>query len=183
MNRLTRIGALLAVLSIVAWSDRDVEAAPISAAVSIKQLKDLTDGDVELACQSLTERVALSREDACEFAGVLWSTLGGACDTVKEKCMAAPEEPPAREGEAAPPEAPATSCLPPIEARDGCTATVAEFEACLLAHADVIRSLTCDSSISALEAPIPACDLILQKCPALAGPPEDDDQGQGTAQP
>lgn len=181
MNRLTRIGALLAVTSIVAWSDKAVEAAPISAAVSSKQLKDLTDGDVEIACRSLAEGVALSREDACEFAGVLWATLGGTCEAVKEKCMAAPVPPPAREDEAASAEDLVVSCLPPVEALSGCTATMAEYEACLLGHAELIRSLTCESPISALEAPIPACDALLQKCPALAGTAEDD--GQGTDQP
>ncbi|WP_437597479.1 hypothetical protein [Sorangium sp. So ce590] len=176
MNRLIRFGALSAFLSLVLWGGKDVAAAPIPADVSSKQLKDLTTTDVESACQSLTPSLSLSKEDTCEFVGMLWSTVGGVCSVVKEKCMAEAQQPRADEAPA-----PAESCLPPAEARTGCTATVAEYEACLLAHVTQVRALTCASTETDLEAPIPACDLISQKCPDLAG--GDEEEGQGATQP
>lgn len=176
MNRLIRFGALSAFLSLVLWGGKDVAAAPIPAAVSSKHLKDLTTADVESTCQSLAPSLTLSKEDTCEFVGMLWSSVGGACDVVKEKCMTDTQQP--RQDEAP---APAASCLPPAEARAGCTATVAEFEACLLAHVAKVRALTCASAATELEAAIPACDLLAQKCPDLGG--DDEGEGQGTGQP
>ncbi|WP_437672063.1 hypothetical protein [Sorangium sp. So ce131] len=176
MNQLTRFGALSVVLSLVVWADGGASAAPIPAAVSSKELKDLTTADVESTCQSLTARVKLSKEDACELAGVVWSAFGQTCASVKEKCMNEPEE--TRDSQAAD-----TSCLPAAELRDGCTATVAEYEVCLLAHADRLRALTCDSALSSLETPVQACEVVMRKCPALATSPEDDEGGQGSDQP
>ncbi|WP_438004905.1 hypothetical protein WME89_40110 [Sorangium sp. So ce321] len=178
MNRLTRFGALSAFLSLVLWGGKDVAAAPIPADVSSKQLKDLTTADVESTCQSLAPSLSLSKEDTCEFAGILWSTVGQECNTVKEKCMAEADPPATQPDDAA--AAPA-SCLPPAEARTGCTATVAEYEACLLAHVTRLRALTCASTASTIESPVQECALITQKCPDLAG--GDDDDGQGADQP
>lgn len=178
MNRLTRFGALSVFLSLVLWGGKDVAAAPISAALSSTQLKDLTDADVASACQVLAPSLSLSKEDTCEFAGILWSTVGQACDAVKEKCMTEADQPRAYRDDAAP--APPPSCLPPADARAGCTATLAEYEACLLSHVARLRALTCDSPASTLDAPVPECQLITQKCPDLA---DDDGGGQGAAQP
>ncbi|XYH95329.1 hypothetical protein ACMHYB_47220 [Sorangium sp. So ce1128] len=178
MNQLTRFGALSAFLSLVLWGGKDVAAAPIPAAVSSKQLKDLTTADVESTCQSLAPSLSLSKEDTCEFAGVLWSTVGQECNAVKEKCMAEVDQPETQPDDAAPEPA---SCLPPAEARTGCTATVAEYEACLLAHIARLRALTCASPASTIETPVPECALMRQKCPDLVG--GDDDGGQGADQP
>ncbi|WP_437731694.1 hypothetical protein [Sorangium sp. So ce1335] len=184
MNRLTRFGALSVFLSLVLWGGKDLAAAPISAALSSKQLKDLTDADVASACQVLAPSLSLSKEDSCEFAGILWSTVGQVCDAVKEKCMTEADQPQAQPDDAAP--APPPSCLPPADARAGCTATVAEYESCLLAHVARLRALTCASPVSTLETPVPECELITQKCPDLAATDDDGDDGgggQGTAQP
>ncbi|MDC0678715.1 hypothetical protein [Sorangium atrum] len=176
MNRLIRLGALSAFLSLVLWGGKDVAAAPIPAALSSKQLKDLTTADEDTTCQSLTPSLVLTREDTCEFVGLLWSTVGQVCTVVRDKCLAEAQQPPARAEDTA-----TASCLPPAESRAGCTATVAEYEACMLANAEKVRALDCDSATSALEAPVPACDLIAQKCPDLGN--TDDDQGEGEAQP
>ncbi|WP_437587260.1 hypothetical protein [Sorangium sp. So ce1000] len=176
MNRLTRLGALSAFLSLVLWGGKDVAAAPIPAALSSKQLKDLTTADADTTCQSLTPRLALSKEDTCEFVGLLWSTVGQVCSTVKEKCMAEGQQSPERAADTEP-----ASCLPPAESRAGCTATVAEFEACMLANVAKLKALTCDSAASAIEAPVPACDVITRKCPDLSN--TDEGQGQGDEQP
>ncbi|WP_437304240.1 hypothetical protein [Sorangium sp. So ce388] len=178
MNRLTRFGALSAFLSLVLWGGKDVAAAPIPAAVSSKQLKDLTTADVESACQAIAPSLSLSKEDTCEFAGILWSTVGQECNAVKEKCMAEADPPATQPDDAA--AAPA-SCLPPADARTGCTATVAEYEACLLAHVARLRALTCASTASTIESPVPECAQITQKCPDIAG--GDDEGGQGADQP
>ncbi|WP_437314816.1 hypothetical protein [Sorangium sp. So ce385] len=176
MNRLIRFGALSAFLSLVLWGGKDVLAAPISADVSSKHLKDLTTADVESTCQSLAPSLELSKQDTCEFVGMLWSTVGQACEAVMQKCMSENQQPRADEAPAPPP-----SCLPPADARAGCTATVAEYQACLLAHVTKVRALTCASPVSELETTIPECDLIVQKCPDLDGSDEGD--GQGAAQP
>ncbi|WP_437809210.1 hypothetical protein [Sorangium sp. So ce1078] len=176
MNRLIRFGALSVFLSLVLWGGKDVAAAPIPADVSSKHLKDLTTADVESTCQSLAPSLSLSKEDTCEFVGMLWSTVGGVCDVVKEKCMTEAQQPRVDEAPA-----PAASCLPPAEARTGCTATVAEYQACLLAHVTKVRALTCASTANDLSATLPECDLIAQKCPDLAD--TDEGEGQGAAQP
>ncbi|WP_434042625.1 MULTISPECIES: hypothetical protein [Sorangium] len=181
MNRLTRFGALSVFLSLVLWGGKDLAAAPISAALSSKQLKDLTDADVASACQTIAPSLSLSKEDTCEFAGILWSTVGQACTAVKEKCMTEADQPQTQPDDAAP--APPPSCLPPADARTGCTATVAEYEACLLAHVARLRALTCDSPVSTIEAPVTECAFITQKCPDLAASDDDDGGGQGAAQP
>ncbi|XXX74441.1 hypothetical protein WMF30_43020 [Sorangium sp. So ce134] len=178
MNRLIRFGALSAFLSLVLWGGKDVAAAPIPADVSSKHLKDLTTADVDSTCQSLAPSLALSKEDTCEFVGMLWSTVGQTCDAVKQKCMTETQQPRADE-----PADPPASCLPPAEARAGCTATVAEYQACLLAHTAKVRALTCATPVSELQRTIPECDLIVQKCPDLASDDEGDGQGSSSNQP
>jgi len=174
MKRLTHLGALMTVLSLAACGGEgaDVDVAPTDTAMSNKQLKDLTADDVQSTCESLKARVKLSKEDACEYLGlVAASALGKPCSELKEECVAAPED--ASEGQAAD-----ASCMPPTEQRAGCTATVAEFEVCLIAQTEVIRSLTCDSSLSVLETAPPACEALARKCPQL-GPDAGDGQGTG----
>ncbi|WP_437276328.1 hypothetical protein WME90_34485 [Sorangium sp. So ce375] len=178
MNRLTRLGALSAFLSLVLWGGKDVAAAPIPAAVSSKQLKDLTTADADATCQSLTPSLTLSKEDTCEFVGLLWSTVGQVCTVVKDKCMTEGQQSGERADDTATAPPDPAGCLPPSEKRAGCTATVAEYEACMLANIAKVRALTCASATSALDAPVPACDLIAQKCPDLASTDEGEDHNE-----
>ncbi|MGK4007650.1 hypothetical protein WMF31_33825 [Sorangium sp. So ce1036] len=176
MKQLTHLGALMTVLCLAACGGEGADVAPTDTAMSSKQLKDLTADDVQSTCDALKARVKLSKEDTCEYLGLIAApALGKSCSTLKDECLAAPEE--STEGQAAD-----ASCMPPTDQRAGCTATVAEYEVCLIAQTDVIRALTCDSTLSALEAAPPACEALARKCPQLI-PEGEDEGGQGTDNP
>ncbi|WP_437317832.1 hypothetical protein [Sorangium sp. So ce385] len=160
MKRTTHLGAFLTVLSLAACGGEGADSAPTDAAMSSKQLKDLTADDVQSTCDSLEARVKLTKEDACEYMGLLASSaLGKPCGTLRDECVSA-EEPAEQEG--AHPD-----CMPPTDQRAGCTATVAEYEVCLIAQTQQVRALTCDSALSALDTVPPDCDAVARKCPQV----------------
>ncbi|WP_437590608.1 hypothetical protein [Sorangium sp. So ce1000] len=129
--------------------------------MSSKQLRDLTADDVQSACDSLGARLKLSKEDACEYLGLIASpTVGQPCGTLKDQCLSAADEPAAEQDHAA-------DCMPPTEHRAGCSVTVAEYEVCLLAQTQRVRALTCDSEVSSLDTPPPECDVVARKCPQI----------------
>ncbi|WP_437938590.1 hypothetical protein [Sorangium sp. So ce341] len=175
MKRTTRLGAVLTVLSLAACGGEGADSAPTDTAMSSKQLKDLTADDVQSTCDSLEARVKLTKEDACEYLGLLASpALGKPCGTLRDECVAAEE--PAEEEEGAHPD-----CMPPTDQRAGCTATVAEFEVCLIAQTQQVRALTCDSSLTALDTIPTDCDAVARKCPQLIGTQAT--EGQGSESP
>ncbi|WP_437734755.1 hypothetical protein [Sorangium sp. So ce1335] len=143
--------------------------------MSSKQLKDLTADDVRSACESLEARVKLSKEDACEYFGLMAApAMGKPCSELKDECVSAADE--STEGQAV-----TADCLPPDDQRAGCTATVAEYEVCLLAQTQMIRSLTCDSTLTTLETAPPDCDVVARKCPQVVS--TGDGEGQGDESP
>jgi hypothetical protein len=162
MNRCTHVGALLTVLSLVACGGEGTESAAPDTAKSSKELKDLTADEVRTECLSLASRITLSKEDSCEFAGLLSVPFGQTCDKVKADCMKAAEQ-------GSPPAGAEANCLPPTEQRAGCTATVAEYELCLIAQTETIRSLSCTSELSTLNTLPSDCDAVGRKCPRLLG--------------
>ncbi|WP_437677482.1 hypothetical protein [Sorangium sp. So ce131] len=172
MNRTAHLGAFMTVLSLAACGGgEEPDAAPTDTAMSSKQLKDLTADDVRSTCGSLEARVKLSKEDACEYWGLIAApALEKPCATLKEECLSAPDA--STQGQAAD-----SSCMPPTDQRAGCTATVTEYEVCLVAQTEVVRALTCDSEMSALEATVPECAEVMRKCPQLI--PKDEGGGQG----
>ncbi|WP_437968380.1 hypothetical protein WMF04_03395 [Sorangium sp. So ce260] len=173
MNRTTHLGAFLTVLSLVACGGEGGDTAPTDTAMSSKQLKDLTADDVQSTCDSLQARVKLSKEDACEYLGLLASpALEKPCGTLKDECVSA-EDPAGEEGVD-------PDCMPPTDQRAGCTATVAEYEVCLIAQTQLVRALTCDSSLASLEAVPPECDAVARKCPQLVAT---ESEGQGAESP
>src|SRR5262245_26019099 len=94
MNRLTHLGALLAVLSFSACGGGGAtEETVTDVARSDKQLKDLTADEVHEECAGLAPKVALSKEDTCEFAGLMSAALGQSCEKAKERCMSVPDQP------------------------------------------------------------------------------------------
>lgn len=163
MNRWIHVGALLTVLSLAACGSEGSESDAPDTVKSSKELKDLTADDVRAECGALASRITLTKEDSCEFAGLMSSVFGQACDTVKDKCMKAAEPAPPQ-GQPAEP-----NCLPPVEQRAGCTATLAEYEDCLIAQTEMIRALTCTSELSSLDTLPQGCDAMKRKCPALVG--------------
>jgi hypothetical protein len=161
MKHSTHLGALFTVLSLAACGGEGADSAPTDSAVSSKQLRDLTADDVQSACDSLAARLKLTKEDACEYMGLLASsTLGQPCGTLKDECVSAADEPASEPEHAA-------DCMPPTEHRAGCAATVAEYEVCLLAQTQRVRALTCDSALSSLETAPPECDAVARKCPRI----------------
>ncbi|MDC0679802.1 hypothetical protein [Sorangium atrum] len=123
-----------------------------------KQLGDLTDEESQAVCDEIAASAGgISKEDACEFAGLVAAALGGAdCATAKEECMNDPEEP-SEEG----------TC--PTDQFAGCTATVAEYKACTDAQIEFVKSLTCESTLDPSAEPPPACQAVSEKCPELGG--------------
>lgn len=173
MNRTTHLGAFLTVLSLVACGGEGADIAPTDTAMSSKQLKDLTADDVQSTCDSLEARVKLSKEDACEYLGLLAaSALEKPCGTLRDECVSAEE--PAGAGSVD------ADCMPPTDQRAGCTATVAEYEVCLVARTQLVRALTCDSALSSLDAVPSECDAVARKCPQLVAT---EGEGQGAEDP
>lgn len=171
MKRTIHLGALATVLSLAACGGEGADTAPTDTAMSSKQLKDLTADDVRSTCESLEARVKLSKEDACEYLGLMAATaLGKTCSTLKDECVSASDEAPQGQTMGA-------DCLPPDDQRAGCTATVAEYEVCLLAQTQMIRALTCDSELSSLEATPADCDAVARKCPQIVASGEGEGQG------
>ncbi|AUX39322.1 hypothetical protein SOCE26_007110 [Sorangium cellulosum] len=171
MNRTAHLGAFMTVLSLAACGGEGSDAAPTDTAMSSKQLKDLTADDVQSTCDSLEARVKLSKEDACEYWGLIAApALEKPCATLKDECVSAPDAEAQGQGADA-------SCMPSTDQRAGCTATVAEYEVCLVAQTEIVRALTCDSEISTLEAAVPECEEVMRKCPQLL--PEDAGGGEG----
>ncbi|CAN99234.1 putative secreted protein [Sorangium cellulosum So ce56] len=123
-----------------------------------KQLGDLTDEESQAVCDEIAASASdISKEDACEFAGLVAAALGGAdCATAKEECMNDPEEP-SEEG------------MCPTDQFAGCTATVAEYKACTGAQIEFITSLTCESTLDPSAEPPPECQALSEKCPELGG--------------
>ncbi|XXX77899.1 hypothetical protein WMF30_03890 [Sorangium sp. So ce134] len=174
MKRTTHLGAFLTVLSLAACGGEGADVAPTDTAVSSKQLKDLTADDVQSTCDSLEARVKLSKQDACEYLGLIASpNLGKPCGTLRDECVSAQDP---TEDENAEPD-----CMPPTDQRAGCTATVAEYEVCLIAQTQVVRALTCDSSLSALRAVPSECEAVARKCPKVI--PAEEGGGQGAESP
>ncbi|WP_437876960.1 hypothetical protein [Sorangium sp. So ce513] len=175
MKRTIHLGALATVLSLAACGGEGADTAPTDTAMSSKQLKDLTADDVRSTCESLEARVKLSKEDACEYLGLMAATaMGKTCSALKDECVSASDEAP--QGQSM-----GIDCLPPDDQRAGCTATVAEYEVCLLAQTQLIRALTCDSELSSLDATPSECDVVARKCPQIIA--TDDGEGQGAEAP
>ncbi len=173
MKRTTRIGAFLTVLSLVACGGEGADTAPTDTAMSSKQLKDLTADDVQSTCDSLQARVKLSKEDACEYMGLLAApALEKPCGTLRDECVST--EDPAEDASIH------ADCMPPTDQRVGCTATVAEYEVCLVAQTQLVRALTCDSALSSLDAVPTECDAVARKCPQLVAT---EGEGQGAEDP
>ncbi|WP_437531346.1 hypothetical protein WME79_02285 [Sorangium sp. So ce726] len=167
MKHSTHLGALLTVLFLAACGGEGADSAPTDSAVSSKQLRDLTADDVQSACDSLAARVKLSKEDACEYLGLVASpAVGQPCGTVKDECLSTADEAADEQDDHA------ADCMPPTEHRAGCSATVAEYEVCLLAQTQRVRALTCDSELSSLETVPPECDAVARKCPKIVAADE-----------
>ncbi|WP_437324258.1 hypothetical protein [Sorangium sp. So ce381] len=120
-----------------------------------EQLGELTAAEAQQVCDDVTGSLDLSKEDLCDLAGVLASVVDGTdCETARADCIRAPEAP-----------EPAGSC--DTAGFAGCTATVAELKACMIATGDAFEAITCASSIDDFSPQPAACAAVNVKCPGL----------------
>ncbi|WP_437762554.1 hypothetical protein WMF27_45720 [Sorangium sp. So ce281] len=171
MTRMKLLGLLMAGLSLVACGDDEAGNGGETGGntsgggdLDGKQLDELTAAESQQVCADLAGSIELSKEDSCEVIGLGNTILGGDCETFKEQCISAPEDPES-----------IGSCDPSEFA--GCTATVAEMKACMTAMTSAMRALTCESSIADLAQQPAACAVVNEKCPELG---EGEGEGEGS---
>jgi hypothetical protein len=171
MTRMKLLGFLMAGLALVACGDDEGDGDGGSGSdIEGKQLDALTAEEADGLCDDLRGQAeTVSKEDACEAEGVLASLFGMDCETTKQECISAPEEP-EDTGEI-------DSCG--ASEFTGCTATVAEVRACLDAMVGTIKALTCESTLTDLAQKPAACDAVEEKCPAFFESEDEEDESEG----
>lgn len=158
MTRMKLVGVLMAGLALAACGGDDDGGDEGNSGGDLdgKQLGSLTAADSQAVCQDLAASITITKEDLCEFAGAFAGAFGGDCETTKTECMNEPEQP--TEGEA---------CSTTGFA--GCTATVAEYKACMTAQAEAIKAITCATPPDTSGEPPAGCAALNQKCPEILG--------------
>ncbi|WP_437287979.1 hypothetical protein [Sorangium sp. So ce406] len=122
-----------------------------------KQLGSLTAEESQAVCQDLGASLTVTKEDLCEVAGAFASAFGGAdCEATKAECMSEPEQP-TEGGECA------------TAGFADCTATVAEYKACMTAQVDALKAITCTTPLDPSGEPPAACAALSDKCPEILG--------------
>ncbi|WP_438007031.1 hypothetical protein WME89_52320 [Sorangium sp. So ce321] len=174
MTRMKLLGFLMAGLALVACGDDEVgNGGETGSELDGKQLGSLTAEEADEVCDELRGQTeAISKEDMCELAGVFASGFGMECETTKQECISAPEEP-------AEPSEPDTCGASQFA---GCTATVAEARACMASIANAFRSITCESTPDDMEnlAQTAECAVMEEKCPgSTEGEEEEETEGNG----
>lgn len=171
MTRMKLLGFLMAGLALVACGDDEGDGDGGSGSdIEGKQLSALTAEEADDLCHDLRGQTkTISKEDECEVEGVLASLLGMECETTKQECISAPEEP-EDTGEL-------DSCG--ASELTGCTATVAEARACVEAMVGTIKALTCESTLADIGQKPAACAALEEKCPAFFEGEEEEDESEG----
>ncbi|WP_437547997.1 hypothetical protein WME97_48350 [Sorangium sp. So ce367] len=174
MTRMKLLGFLMAGLALVACGDDEGNGDGGSGSdIEGKELGALTADEADGLCDDLRGQAkTISKEDSCEAAGVLASLFGTECETTRQECISAPEEPEE------------TDDLEACGASQftGCTATVAEVRACVDAMVSTIKALTCESTLTDLAEKPAACAAIEEKCPGALGGgegEEEEDESEG----
>ncbi|WP_437306674.1 hypothetical protein [Sorangium sp. So ce388] len=167
MTRMKLLGFLMAGLALVACGDDEVgNGGETGNELDGKQLGSLTAGEVDEVCGDLRGQLeSISKEDMCEVTGVASSIFGMDCETTKQECISAPEEP------AEPDTCDASNFA-------GCTATVAEAKACFAAMSSTLKAITCESPLSDLMAPPAECAALEKKCPGAFEDDEEETEGE-----
>lgn len=161
MTRMKLVGVLMAGLAIAACGGDDDGGGSGDQGggnLDSKQLGSLTAAESQAVCQELVASVTVTKEDVCEFAGAFAGAFGGDCETAKTECMNAPEQP----GEGG-------GCS--TTGFTDCTATVAEYKACMTANAEAMKAVTCETPLDTSGEPPAACAALSEKCPAILGGP------------
>ncbi|WP_438017362.1 hypothetical protein WMF18_42465 [Sorangium sp. So ce315] len=159
MTRMKLVGVLMAGLALAACGGDDDggDEGQSGGDLDSKQLGSLTAAESQQVCQDLAASVTVTKEDVCEFAGAAASAFGADCEAVKTECMNAPEEP--SEG--------SDQCA--TNSFAGCTATAAEYKACMTANAEAMKAVTCATPPDTSGEPPAACAALNEKCPKILG--------------
>ncbi|MGK3988916.1 hypothetical protein WME99_38085 [Sorangium sp. So ce136] len=159
MTRMKLVGVLMAGLALAACGGDDDggdDGSTGGGDLDGKQLGSLTAADSEALCQDLAASVTVTKEDLCEVAGA-YSALGGAdCEATTAECMSQPEQP--SEG---------VECS--SAGFTGCTATVAEYKACMTAQVNTLKAISCTSPPDTSGEQPAACAPLNDKCPEVLG--------------
>ncbi|WP_438017363.1 hypothetical protein WMF18_42475 [Sorangium sp. So ce315] len=170
MTRMKLLGLVMAGLALVACGDDEVgDGDATGSELDGKQLGALTAEEAEEVCRDAGGQArALSKEDKCELAGVGATIFGMECETAKQECISAPEEP------EEPEELGSCDAL----GFAGCTATVAELKACTTAIVDTVAALTCESTIADFLQKPAACAALEEKCPGFFEDEEEETESE-----
>lgn len=170
MTRMKLLGLLMAGLALAACGGDDDggngdTGSQSGGDLDGKQLGQLTAADSQAVCQDLAASITVTKEDLCEVAGAFAGAFGGDCEATKAECMSAPEQPSQGDG----------GCS--TEGFAGCTATVAEYKACMKAQADGVKAITCATPPDTSGEPPAGCAALTEKCPEILGTGETDGEG------
>ncbi|KYF60766.1 hypothetical protein BE15_08660 [Sorangium cellulosum] len=153
------VGVLMAGLALAACGGDDDGGDEVNSGGDLdgKQLSSLTAEESQAVCQDLAASATVTKEDVCEIAGAFASAFGGAdCEATKAECMSEPEQPPPDEG-----------CA--TAGFTDCTATVAEYKACMTAQVQALKAITCATPLDTAAEPPAACAALSEKCPEILG--------------
>ncbi|HTN89551.1 MAG TPA: hypothetical protein VL242_38000 [Sorangium sp.] len=159
MTRMKLVGVLMAGLALAACGGDDDggdTGGNSGGDLEGKQLSSLTAAETQQVCQDLAASVTLTKEDVCEFSGAFAGAFGGDCEATKAECMSQPEQP-SQGGECS------------TTGFTDCTATVAEYKACMTAQIEAMKAVTCATPPDTSGEPPAGCAALDQKCPAILG--------------
>ncbi|WP_438040992.1 hypothetical protein [Sorangium sp. So ce128] len=170
MTRMKLLGLLMAGLALAACGGDDDggngdTGGQSGGDLDGKQLGQLTAADSQALCQDLAASVTVTKEDLCEVAGAFAGAFGGDCEATKAECMSEPDQPSQGGGECS------------TEGFAGCTATVAEYKACVKAQADAVKAITCATPPDTSGEPPAGCAALSEKCPEVLSTGETDGAG------
>ncbi|WP_437734088.1 hypothetical protein [Sorangium sp. So ce1335] len=155
MTRMKLVGVLMAGLALAACGGDDGDTG--GGDLDSKQIGSLTAADAQAVCDDLAASSNVTKEDLCEVAGAFASLGGADCETVKADCMSQPDEP--SEG--------SDACS--TAGFEGCTATVAEYKACMAAQVEAVKAFSCAAPPDTSGEPPAACAALNEKCPEVLG--------------
>ncbi|WP_441289686.1 hypothetical protein ACSRUE_02940 [Sorangium sp. KYC3313] len=151
MRQTTLLEVLAAGLALAACVDDGGETA--SALDENLQLGELTTEEASQVCDDLKEPMKLAKADQCDLIGLLNSSEIEECVAIWRACLISANEP-----------LTSTRCF--TYDFEGCTVTVAEAKACLIAMAGTLKALSCGSSLDLLQPPA-ECAGVRAICPSI----------------
>ncbi|WP_437914177.1 hypothetical protein WME73_49685 [Sorangium sp. So ce302] len=158
MTRMKLLGLVMAGLALAACGGDDDggDGGQSGGDLDSKQLGELTAAESQAVCDDIAGSFEISKEDMCDLEGLSATFAGEDCEAAKAECISSPAEP-----------EPTGSC--DTSGFAGCTATVAELKGCITATTNLLKAITCESSLEDLAQQPAACAAVSEKCPELSG--------------